>query len=113
MESVVTNAPSFFLESLYFGLFAATGGCLAYILRCLNQEKRPDVWRALVEFLASGFVGILTMLGCKALDLDWRWSGLIVGVFGWLGAEASIATLAKLIRKKLGLDINVTPKNPE
>lgn len=108
MEAILTNSPDFLYESICFGLFAAVGGCLAYTLRCLNQEKKPKVSRAIAEFLASGFVGILAMLGCKAMELDWRWSGLVVGVFGWLGAEVSIALLAKLVRKKLGISDNDT-----
>lgn len=108
MPDAIPYLPSFLEECIFFGLFAATGGLLAYILRQLNHEKKPQLYRALAEFFSSGFVGILAMLLCKALDLDWRWSGLIVGVFGWMGAETSIATLSKAIRRKLGLEDNAT-----
>lgn len=52
------------------------------------------------------------MLCCKALNIDILWSGVIVGVFGWLGAEASIVMLAGLLRRKLGIDVNGDSKNP-
>lgn len=94
------------IETLFFCLFASIGGLLAYILRALNNNEKPKWFRGLIEALASGFVGLIAMLACKALALDWRWSGVVVGVFGWLGAEASIMLLAKLVRTKLGIDKN-------
>ncbi|MFW0778540.1 MAG: phage holin family protein [Rickettsiales bacterium] len=99
------------LETLLFGAFAGTGGILSYMMRMLSREKKPRIGASIVEGLSSAFVGVLAMLACKALNLDWYWSGVIVGVFGWIGAEASIAMLTKLVRKRLGVDDNVG-KNP-
>ena len=99
------------IESILFGLFAGIGGLLAYVLRTLNSNERPTWLRAIVEAASSGFIGLLAMLACKAMGLDWRWSGVIVGVFGWLGAEASIMMLAKIVRKKLGIDSHVIDEN--
>lgn len=96
-----------FIRTLAFVAFAAIGGALAYILRSLNLNRKPSMVRGFVEMLASGFVGLLAMLMCDALGFDWRWSGVIVGVFGWMGAEASIMMIAKVIRKKFGVDIDV------
>lgn len=102
------------LEILVFGPFAAVGGLLAYILRTLNNEEKPKWQRGLVEAASSGFVGLIAMLACKAIGLDWKWSGVVVGVFGWLGAETSIMLLARLVRTKLGIDTNATDnKNPK
>lgn len=95
------------IETVVMGLFASIGGLLAYILRTLNKEEKPSWFRGLIEALASGFVGLITMLACNALELDWRWSGVVVGVFGWLGAETSIAVLARIVRKQLGIDTHV------
>lgn len=100
------------LEIVVFGGFAAIGGLLAYVLRVLNNDEKPTWGRAVLEALSSGFVGLIAMLACKALGLDWKWSGVIVGVFGWLGAEASIAILAKLIRGKLGIDPSYLKDEP-
>jgi hypothetical protein len=101
------------LETILFGLFAAAGGLLAYVLRTLNMEERPKWFRGLVEALASGFIGLIAMLACKAMGLDWRWSGAVVGVFGWLGAETSIMLLTKLVRTKLGIDTNASDNDPK
>lgn len=105
------NDPDFesfsFIRTIAFVLFAAVGGALAYVLRSLNLNRKPSFVRGFVEMLASGFVGLLAMLMCDALGFDWRWSGVIVGVFGWMGAEASIMMIAKVIRNKLRIDIDV------
>lgn len=100
------------LEIVLFPAFAAMGGMLSYLMRTLSREgEKPMLMRFLVEGMSSAFVGVLAMLACKGLDVDWYWSGLIVGVFGWIGAEASIAMLAGLVRKKLGVDFYDKPKN--
>jgi hypothetical protein len=90
-------------EIFIFGGFAAMGGILAYLLRTLDEGGGPKAWRALVEALSSGFIGLIAMLACDALGVDWRWSGVVVGVFGWLGAEASIVFVIRIVKSKLGL----------
>ncbi len=93
-----------------FVAFATIGGLLAYLMRTLNNAEKPILARAIVEGLSSGFVGLIAMLLCKAMGLSWEWSGVVVGVFGWLGAETSIMMLSKAVRKKLGID-NGNDKN--
>lgn len=100
------------VESIVFAAFAGLGGLLSYLLRSLNRDQKPSLSKSIVETLSSGFVGVLAMLCCKALNIDILWSGVIVGVFGWLGAEASIVMLAGLLRRKLGIDVNGDSKNP-
>lgn len=91
------------IETIIFGTFAAIGGGLSYIIRTLNKDETPRLLRGTVEALSSAFVGLIAMLACQELGLNYGWSGVVVGVFGWLGAEASIVVLAKLVRNKLGL----------
>lgn len=98
------------IEGILFSSFAGAGGVLSYLMRKLSRDEKPRLASAIVEGLSSGFVGLIAMLACKALEIDWYWSGVIVGVFGWVGAEASIAMLSKLIRHRLGVD-HVTDKN--
>lgn len=93
------------IEAALYSSLAGIGGVLAYMVRTLNKGDRPVWYRALLEMFSSGFVGLLAMLLCKALNLDWQWSGVVVGVFGWLGAETSIALLSNFIRDKVGLGI--------
>lgn len=92
-------------EIVIFGCIAAIGGLLGYLMRAINSNQKITYTRAIIECASSGFVGVLAMFACLALHLNWMWSGLVVGVFGWLGAEASLAVFAKIIRKKLGIDI--------
>lgn len=101
------------IRTAIFVAFAAVGGCLAYLMRTLNKSEKPILARGFVEGLSSGFVGLIAMLMCKALGLSWEWSGVVVGVFGWLGAETSIMMLSKAVRQKLGIDDgNERNKNP-
>lgn len=64
--------------------------------------------RACVEGLAAGFVGLLVMLVCNAAGISDQWTGVVVGVSGWLGANASIRVLEKLVFSKLGIHAGVT-----
>lgn len=94
-----------FVETLLYSALAGVGGVLAYMVRTLNKGERPVWYRAVLEMFSSGFVGLLAMLLCKALNLDWQWSGVIVGVFGWLGAETSIVLLSNFIRERIGIGV--------
>lgn len=98
------------IETALMSSFAGIGGVLAYIMRTLNREQKPKLGRAFVEGLSSGFVGLLAMFACKALNIDWYWSGVIVGTFGWMGAESSIILVQRLVRSRLGLKDVI--KNP-
>lgn len=91
------------IEAALLSGFAAIGGILAYIMRTLNREQQPKLSRAVLEGMSSAFIGLIAMLACKALNIDWYWSGVIVGVFGWMGAESSIVLFQRLVRKKLGI----------
>lgn len=91
------------VEAILFSGLAGVGGVLSYCLRQANKGKRPTLGLALLEGCSSAFVGFLAMLMCKATGLDWYWSGVVVGVFGWLGANASIAVLAKVVYGKIGV----------
>ncbi|QMV29682.1 hypothetical protein [Vibrio phage vB_VnaS-AQKL99] len=99
------------VQSLLLTLFAALGGLLSYLMRTLNHDEKPRLSRAFVETFSSAFVGILAIMACRAFHIDVLWSGVIVGVFGWLGAEASIVILTGLVRKKLGVNLNADSKN--
>lgn len=98
--SPVLNWP----EIVLFATFAAIGGTLGYLMRQVSRDAKPKPYRAMVEGIAGAFVGILTMLMCKAMGFNWMWSAVIVGAFSWLGAEATIVVLVKQIRGRLGLD---------
>lgn len=85
-------------------------------MRAFEKETPIRFGRACIEGLAAGFVGLLVMLICNAMSLSDQWTGVIVGVSGWLGANASIRMLEKLVFKKLGLtgssDAPAAPDKP-
>ena len=93
------------IEILQFAGFSAVGGLLGYLMRQATREQPIKLSRATLEAVASGFVGVVTMFLCHAIGLPWYWSGAMVGVLGWLGAEASIVVIARVIRGKIGLDL--------
>ena len=94
-----------------YAAFATIGGALGHIMRSLSKNQKISIGRAAIEGLSAGFVGTLFMLLCNALSLGEAWTGVIVGVSGWLGASASIGILEKAIRKKLGIEED--PNVPE
>ncbi|QXO06738.1 hypothetical protein PHAGE_JEFFCO_3 [Acinetobacter phage JeffCo] len=93
------------IEILQFAGLSAMGGLLGYLMRQATREQPIKLGRATLEAVASGFIGVITMFLCHAIGLPWYWSGAVVGVLGWLGAEASIVVIARAIRGKIGLDL--------
>ena len=93
------------IEILQFAGLSAMGGLLGYLMRQATREQPIKLSRATLEAVASGFIGVITMFLCHAIGLSWYWSGAVVGVLGWLGAEASIVVIAHAIRGKIGLDL--------
>ena len=93
----------FWVRFLAYGAFAMFAGLCGHFLRSMDSEK-PIQWkRSIVEGAGAGFVGILVLLLCDAMALSPEWTGVIVGVCGWLGANATIRFLERVILKKLGL----------
>ena len=99
------------LKLIIYAVFAGVGGFLAHIVKCLENNSPISRIKCIVAAFASGFVGILMVLLCTILKLDMAWTGLIVGVSGWLGAEATIQGLSVIVRKKLGIEKDTRPDN--
>ena len=91
------------LKELETILLAAVGGTLGYLMRTIRRGKRVRLTLCGLEACASGFVGYLIFLLCRAMKIDDNWVGPIVGVFGWVGASSSIRLLERVVNKKLGL----------
>ena len=91
------------MKAVLYAALATFGGFLGHVMRDLDEENPIRYRRAGIEGLAAGFVGLLVMLMCNATNMSDEWTGVIVGVSGWLGANASIRMLEKLVFKKLGI----------
>ncbi len=86
-----------------YAMFAAVGGILGHLMRILDKKHTVSWARAVLEGIAAGFVGILMLFICDASSLSAQWTGVIVGVSGWMGASASIRLLEILVRRRLNV----------
>jgi len=112
VDDLTTWWNSWWVKTALYAALAAFGGFMGHIMRSLDKPTPVSYRRAAVEGMAAGFVGLLVMLMCSAMNLSEQWTGVIVGVSGWLGANASIRILEKRIFKQLGLstgDTNIAP----
>lgn len=91
------------LRIVAYVAFAAIGGFMGHLMRTLDARDDIKWGRAVLEGIAAGFVGLLVLFACQALNLSEQWTGVIVGVCGWLGANASIRLLETLVYDKLGV----------
>lgn len=92
------------IKAATYAMFAAFGGAMGHLIRSIHNNQKVSWSRSLVEAFAAGFVGVLVLLACQAMNLTEQWTGVIVGVCGWLGASTTIAMLENIVRKKLGID---------
>lgn len=104
-ESVLMVSSLSWLEIAIFVCFAAMGGALGHTMREVGKGSRPTFGRVILEALAAGFLGIIMLLLCKALAADWIWSGVIVGVFSWLGVDKTTAAILKAVKYKIRVSL--------
>lgn len=90
-------------KTLVFILLAAIAGLLGHLMRVIERGGKVKWLVAGLQTCASAFVGYLAILMCKALGLSYEWTGVIVGLLGWLGAAASVKLIEKVVRKRLGI----------
>lgn len=112
MDDLASWWTSWWVKAILYATLATFGGFLGHIMRALDKSTPISYGRACVEGLAAGFVGLLVMLVCNAMSLSDQWTGVIVGVSGWLGANASIRMLEKMVFKKLGINTGLTAPAP-
>jgi len=92
------------LRMASYAVFASVGGMLGYTMRMLEHGNPIKLPMAMMEGLASGFVGLLVYMLCESLHLSAQWTGVIVGVSGWLGANATLRILEIVVYRKLGIN---------
>ncbi len=91
------------LKAAGYAAFSAFGGILGHLMRAVDKKHKITWGRTATEGLAAGFVGLLVLLLCQAMGLSEQWTGVVVGVSGWLGASATIRMLETAVRKRLGV----------
>jgi hypothetical protein len=94
-------------------LLACVAGLLGYLMRTYRLGQKVRLINCVIETASSGFVGYLAYLLMIAAKMDPNWIGPIVGVMGWMGANASIRLLETLVRRKLGVTEVTTVETTE
>ena len=87
------------LSTVLLILLACTGGMLGAVVRMVDGKEKINWFVVMVETAASGFSGVIVMLLCQQLTLNLQWTGIIVGVCGWVGGRTTMLWLEKRVRK--------------
>lgn len=85
-----------------YAAWAAFGGALGFIMRKLDAKEKVSWWRVLFESLCAAFAGVLVMLLCQSMGMSVQLTGIVVGVFGWLGGSAAMRYLEKVVSRRVG-----------
>ena len=101
------------ISAIAYTALATMGGVLGFLMRSLDKGGPINMYRLVVEGASAGFVGVILMMLCRSFQLSPEWTGVVVGVFGWLGASASIQLIEKLAVAKLGLGTKLPPDKPK
>lgn len=100
------NSLEWWLWTFGYAAFAAFGGALGFVMRQLDQHSDIKFWRVVFEMFCAAFAGVMVMLVCQATQMSVQWTGIAVGVFGWLGGSAAMRYLEKIVSRKLGANDN-------
>lgn len=105
------NEWSAWFRVIAYEIFSAFAGVMGHLMRTLDAKEKISWGRAALEGGAAAFVGYIVLQLCSATNLSESWTGVVVGVCGWLGANATIRLLEKVVTKKLGIAIDTAPKS--
>jgi hypothetical protein len=92
------------IQAFAYAAFAAFGGFMGHLVRTVENGRAISWGRAFLESASAGFVGLIVLMMCQAMELSMQWTGVIVGMAGWLGASATIRLVERVAYKKLGID---------
>lgn len=92
------------LQAVAIVALATVGGLLGYLSRASDSGERVTFGQMALKAGSAGFCGCLVFFACQWSGLDWLATGILAGLAGWMGAEATIQVLTNQVRKRLGLD---------
>jgi alpha-D-ribose 1-methylphosphonate 5-phosphate C-P lyase len=75
------------------------------MIRTLDKQRKINFARAALEGVAAGFVGLLMLFMCDEMGMSKQWTGVIVGVAGWMGPSATMRVLDTIIRRRLNIKL--------
>jgi hypothetical protein len=106
--------PDSWIKFFMYGAFASFGGVMGYAMRTIHNAGKVTFCRGVIEGASAGFVGMIVCLLCQAMKLSDQWTGVCVGVFGWMGANVTMMLLEKIVVAKFGLPQETSANdNPE
>ena len=80
-------------------LFAGSMGVIGYLHRQVKAKEPITLVEGVIRGLGSGGTGLLVMMACTALDMDIKWTGVVVGTLGWMGADAAVLVLMGAVKR--------------
>ena len=101
------------LDKVSYAIFASVGGILFYLLGVTETGRGTNFRILLIYGLSSGFIGQITLLLCRAANLNIDLTGALTGIAGALGARTTISILEIILFKYLGIKRYDRRKNPE
>ncbi|MDI2145902.1 phage holin family protein [Pseudomonas sp. ITA] len=96
-----------FIRSWTYIAIAATGGVLGHMMRKLGSKQPIRIGETVLQGVGAAFAGYLVLLVCRSLDVPPDTSGVIIGLCGWLGADATLMLLQDYIYKKIKVRVPV------
>lgn len=86
---------------VWFVLLGVWGGTVHYLSRLKkNKQLRFSFGELLIEWIISGFSGILTVYICMASNVPWQMTAFFSGVAGHMGGRA-IFMFESLLKDKM------------
>ncbi|WP_223521509.1 phage holin family protein [Pseudomonas sp. GL-B-19] len=92
-----------FFSSWAYVVIAATGGVIGHMMRKLGARQTIKLGETALQGVGAAFAGYLVLLGCRSAGVTPEVSGVIIGLCGWLGADATLVLLQSYIYKKLNI----------
>lgn len=102
---------SWWIKAIAFTAFAIIAGFLGHMMRTFDKGEKFSWTITTIKTLGAGLTGFLMYLLCIALNFNDIWSGIIVGVFGWLGADTTISVLKGFVYNMMKIDKNEVQKD--